>query len=326
MCFFSCSLSTFCNLFFMKAVIAKIVRMRQKTISVYLFVPLVILLVYIWHLISKTSPALPIAFSKPGLTRWSINSTKNEFYIITMLSLYTGHKWPGYERFTVEELNERDNEYLLALESNINHPLVKEVHLFYTEEEALTVVKQQKFRNQDKIIPVKTERRVHMMDFFYYASKYLLDKTIIALNGDIVVGEGFDIIDTVKLRDNRVLYSLTRHGYQRGNCTVDNYCLDKKYQGSHDAHVFHLAQPLDHQVLLKLDYPINMWQAENGMLGVLQNDLNFTLHNPCRVLKTYHHHCSHVHKQGAHNSIKDPPYNFQHSQLAKSPPVGILLY
>jgi len=62
------------------------------------------------------------------------------------------------------------------------------------------------------------------------------------------------------------------------------------------------------------------------MLGVLQNDLNFTLHNPCRVLKTYHHHCSHVHKQGAHNSIKDPPYNFQHSQLAKSPPVGILLY
>jgi len=24
-----------------------------------------------------------------------------------------------------------------------------------------------------------------MMDFFYYASKYLLDKTIIALNGDI---------------------------------------------------------------------------------------------------------------------------------------------
>lgn len=59
-----------------------------------------------------------------------------------------------------------------------------------------------------------------------------------------VVGEGFDIIDTVKLRDNRVLYSLTRHGYQRGNCTVDNYCLDKKYQGMSHSVFTHFTNAL----------------------------------------------------------------------------------
>lgn len=53
--------------------------------------------------------------------------------------ILTEHKWPGYEKFTIKDLNERDGEYLDVLESNINHPLVKELHLFYTDEEALTV-------------------------------------------------------------------------------------------------------------------------------------------------------------------------------------------
>jgi len=34
---------------------------------------------------------------------------------------------------------------------------------------------------------------------------------------------------------------------------------------SHDTHVFRLAEPLNETLILdKLDYPINMWGAENG--------------------------------------------------------------
>jgi len=34
---------------------------------------------------------------------------------------------------------------------------------------------------------------------------------------------------------------------------------------SHDTHVFRLAEPLNETIILdKLDYPINMWGAENG--------------------------------------------------------------
>ena len=56
-----------------------------------------------------------------------------------MYFIHAEHKWPGYEAFTIDDLNERDSEYITVLESNINHPLVKELHLFYTDEEALTV-------------------------------------------------------------------------------------------------------------------------------------------------------------------------------------------
>ena len=56
----------------------------------------------------------------------------------------------------------------------------KKLNLVY-----LQVVKSQKFINRHKIVPVKVDRRIHMMDFFHYASYHLLDKPVIALNGDI---------------------------------------------------------------------------------------------------------------------------------------------
>lgn len=46
-----------------------------------------------------------------------------------------------------------------------------------------------------------------------------------------MIGEGFDLIDTERLRDEKTLYSLTRHGYKSNVCTTENFCLDKKYQG-----------------------------------------------------------------------------------------------
>ena len=49
----------------------------------------------------------------------------------------------------------------------------------------LKVLKSLKFVNRHKIVPVKVKRKIHMMDFFYYASHHLLDKPVIGLNGDI---------------------------------------------------------------------------------------------------------------------------------------------
>ena len=42
----------------------------------------------------------------------------------------------------------------------------------------------------------------------------------------------------------------------------NNYIYE--FVGSHDTHIFRLAKPLDEKILLRLDYPVNHWQAENG--------------------------------------------------------------
>ncbi|XP_067945625.1 uncharacterized protein [Watersipora subatra] len=274
----------------------------------------------------STISTTELSLSDPLAKRWNISTMQNQYYMVTMLSLFCGQRWQGYEDFTMAELDERDKEYIEALQSNLNHPLIKEVHLLYTDDKALEAVRDRKLDNRVKIIPVKMRRRVHMMDFFHYAAKFLLNKPVIALNGDIVVGEGFDLIDTAKMAEEKVLYTLSRHGNLKGNCTAENYCLEKLYQGSHDTHIFRLKQPLDEALLLRLDYPINMWQAENGMIGAFLYFFNFKVYNPCKTLRTYHQHCSKVHKRGKKNSIKDPPYKWRSNLLGKAPPISDLLY
>lgn len=39
--------------------------------------------------------------------------------------------------------------------------------------------------NLHKVVPVKIERPMHMSDFFIYASRKLVNKAAIAMNGDI---------------------------------------------------------------------------------------------------------------------------------------------
>jgi len=51
----------------------------------------------------------------------------------------------------------------------------------------------------------------------------------------LVLGDGFEYIDTERMRDEKVLYSLTRHGVNKtenGKCSTLNMCLDVPYQGT----------------------------------------------------------------------------------------------
>ncbi|KAF6034761.1 hypothetical protein EB796_006934 [Bugula neritina] len=38
-----------------------------------------------------------------------------------------------------------------------------------------------------------------------------------------------------------------------------------------------------------------MWGAENAMIWTFKYTLKWTVRNPCKVLSTYHKHCSRVH-------------------------------
>ena len=70
----------------------------------------------------------------------------------------------------------------------------------------------------------------------------------------VVIGEGFDQIDTQKLKDNKVMYSLTRHGLaNKGNCSkVKNYCLSHDYMGKGHLPALLCRGGLDHIVTPRL--------------------------------------------------------------------------
>ena len=62
------------------------------------------------------------------------------------------------------------------------------------------------------------------------------------------------------------------------------------------------------------------------MIGVFKYLFNFKVYNPCSILRTYHHHCSRVHKRGKSKSIKDKPYNWSNKLLGKAAFSNELLY
>ncbi|KAF6034763.1 hypothetical protein EB796_006936 [Bugula neritina] len=136
------------------------------------------------------------------------------------------------------------------------------------------------------------DRALHMSDFFTYSSKNLVDQPVIAMNGDIILGDGFDSIDTQRLRDEKVMYSLSRYEREKPTqtCHKKNMVLAKGYQFSHDTHVFRLAEPLNETLILdKLDYPINMWGAENAMIYTFKFDLHFTVSQVGKIASTCWH-------------------------------------
>ncbi|KAF6034764.1 hypothetical protein EB796_006937 [Bugula neritina] len=277
--------------------------MARKLKACLVSVTLVLLTVY-WlsgneiGIQTNSSPVYYVHGSSTPSTSARNMSFNNHFHILTMLSVFNGKRWPKYNEFTDQDLVDRDKEYLATLRANLENKVVKEVHLFYMEDDDLKLVKSQNFSALNKLRPVKWHRRLHMADFFLYASKNLVNKSVIAINGDILIGKGFDLIDTERLRDERVMFSLTRHNIIRDGkrCTPLNLCTESYYRASHDTHVFRLAEPLNETIILdKLDYPINMWGAENAMHWTFKNVLNFTVRNPCRVLVTHHNHCSKVH-------------------------------
>jgi len=50
-----------------------------------------------------------------------------------------GKRWPKYNEFTDQDLVDRDKEYLATLRANLENKVVKEVHLFYMEDDDLKV-------------------------------------------------------------------------------------------------------------------------------------------------------------------------------------------
>ena len=133
-----------------------------------------------------------------------------------------------------------------------------------------------------------------MRDIFQYISESLVNKTTIFANGDIYLGDGFDRVNTTQMRDQRIMYGLTRHHAPEGNCSEDEFevSCNHKYIGSHDTFMIHLKEPIPHAFLKELEYEMSFWGSENRLMWVFRDKMDFCILNPCNILKTFHYHCS----------------------------------
>ena len=147
--------------------------------------------------------------------------------------------------------------------------------------------------NRHKVNVVESEQWNVMRGVFQYISDNLVGKDAMYANGDMYLGSGFEKVDVNVFRSRNIFYSLSRLGKQEEACKMEDYCGgDIKYIGAHDVFFFHLKEPIPEEALKVLDYKIWAYGAENLLMGVFTKMLHYCTLNPCKILETYHLHCS----------------------------------
>ena len=191
----------------------------------------------------------------------------------------------------------REQEHATVLQRNLNHPLISRIHVLTADRGGMEeYLRGLDLQNRHKLLVVENKQWDTYRGIFEYISDNLTDKDVMYANGDIYLGNGFEKVDANVLSKRNIFYALSRLGKQEEKCKMQDFCGgDFQYLGAHDAFLFHLKEALPEQALKELEYKCWDYGAENVLIGVFQQLLHYCTLNPCKILESYHLHCSGAH-------------------------------
>ena len=197
---------------------------------------------------------------------------------------------------TGEDIVKREQEYRTVMQRNLNHPLVNRVHVLTTDPQE-TMRHFNNFTNQEKMIVTKVKSIARMRDPLEYISLHLVGKDAMYANADIYLGDGFDLVDPEVMSHQNIMYSLSRQVSDKERCRQKNFyntdrCRENNYIGSHDAFLFRLKKPLTEDFLEIFKFNLPSLGMERVIMWAFQTKLKYCMLNPCRILETFHLHCS----------------------------------
>ena len=195
-----------------------------------------------------------------------------------------------------ENIVKREQEYRTVMQRNLNHPQVNRVHVLTTDPEE-TLAHFNNFTNQEKMLVAKVKSIAWLRDPLEYISLHLIGKDVMYANADIYLGDGFDLVDPEVMSHQNIMYSLTRQISKKERCrhkTLYNtdLCREHKYGGSHDTFLFRLKRPLTEDFLRNFEFTPGSLGMENVLMWAFETKLKYCILNPCRILETFHLHCS----------------------------------
>ena len=132
---------------------------------------------------------------------------------------------------------------------------------------------------------------------FEYISLHLIGKDAMFANADIYLGDGFDFVDPKVMSHQNIMYALTRQIAYNERCKYKSLyntdlCREHRYIGSHDTFLFRLKKPLTEDFLESLEFTPGFSGMESVIIWLFKTKLNYCVLNPCRILETFHLHCS----------------------------------
>ena len=198
-----------------------------------------------------------------------------------------------------DQILERQEEYMTALQRNLNHKFVSRVHVLTTSAKD-TMERFKGLANHSKLVVAEVSSIELARDLWDYISQNLVGKDAMFTNADIYLGDGFELVDPLLMAEQKIVYALTRQVAENERCPEEvtrldeNFCLDIPYMHSHDSFLLHLTEPLPAKALGEMEFMLSAYGSDNVVLWIFQQMLKFCTLNPCRILETFHLHCSHL--------------------------------
>ena len=190
----------------------------------------------------------------------------------------------------------RQMEVINVLQENLLHPNIGRIHMLVWNNDTAEYLRSLHLKNSEKLILRVTGKDVGLKEQLLYASQCLTDRIIAITNQDNKLGKGWNNTEYHRiLRENDIMYALTRHSPIKTNCTWLYHvatCDDgRKHVGSHDTFVLR-AKRWNEDVFKEIDsITPDKLGMENVFIWFFQTRLKYRVLNPCKTLFVHHHHC-----------------------------------
>ena len=236
--------------------------------------------------------------------RWSheklVFDDDGKFHLITNIVLTThlyyskDLLYEGSTPPTSVQLKLRQKEIEETLQENLINERVAAVHVLYEHPETHIYLLQLKLTKSYKLVLHLTNGDPTLAMNLDYIQTYLKNKTVILMNQDIYLGEGWDQVSTLTLRSNKIMYALTRHSPEK-SCRKFASCDEGvEYVGSHDVFVFYVAANFTKEMLAGLNFGQNGAGMEDVLMWYFEKHMGYRILNPCKIVYVHHNHCIHV--------------------------------
>ena len=246
--------------------------------------------------VESTMPFLSLAYDNNCIPC----KKQNGIHLITNFFPVTHPQWRksiNIDHIADESLRNQVVEHRLeelheVLQRNLNNELISAVHLLYEHPYIMLHLSKLNLKNKNKLVLHRVDKDPTYRHAIDYATEYLMNRIVVFTNQDIYLGEGWDKISISKMRQNRILYALTRHGKQERYCKMFSSCTKKLgYIGSHDTFSFVPVEKFPEEGLNEINRKSDDLGLENILIWVFQTKFKYKALNPCFILKTYHNHC-----------------------------------
>ena len=222
--------------------------------------------------------------------------------LVTHRAYHTNLLYDNQRPPTVNELEDRQREIETTLQANLNHERIAAIHVLYFHPAVAKYLLELQLKNSKKLILHLTRRDPTVGVNLDYIQKYLKYKYVILSHMDNSIASGWEDIDLIKMRNNRLMYALTRHAISEKypcNAAVSASCNPgSPYLGSHDTFVFFADKDFGREMLKELDIVPSSSGMENVLIWYFRHELKFKVTNPCLHLIVYHSHCVPLREKG----------------------------